>query len=138
MVFACDAFSVDVSELLTFLETARDELGCQAVALRCDCANLETVYVMERSGELEVTDRGETFQYLDHSGDEAYAPIDFERARAICGQHGVRVDDRDPGHYPVVICVVRGAPLRAAIDAVSAAIDDLFSVAMRRTQDPTE
>jgi hypothetical protein len=124
---------MDAFELLRFLLEAGDEFGCKDLALRCECENFETVYVIERSGELAVTDRGETFKYLDRSGDEAYAQIDVERARAICRQHGVHLDDRDGDEYPEVIQVVGDKPLRAAIDAVSVVVDEPFSSAMGRS-----
>lgn len=70
------------SELLKFLQQAQDDFGCLDVALRCDCENLETVHLIDRSGELAVTDRGETFQYLDLS-------LWFR-----CGRGGRRQPDR--------------------------------------------
>ena len=70
-------------------------------------------------GKLVVTDHWDTFQYLEHSGDEVYSPIDVETARAICRRHGVELDDRDPELYPQEMQVVRDQSLREAIDAVS-------------------
>jgi hypothetical protein len=126
------------SELLKFLQQVQDDFGCVDVALRCDCENLETVHVIGRSGELAVTDRGETFQYLDLSTDQAYAEIDVERAWAICRKHGVELHKRDDEHYPEVIQVVRDQPIRAGIEAVSAAVDELFSVAVPRRRTHSE
>ena len=85
---------MDRSELLAFLFRSGQDLGCAEIALRLDCENLETVYVLVRSGELLVTDRGETFQYLERSGDETYEQISVADAREICHQYGVAVDDR--------------------------------------------
>jgi hypothetical protein len=118
--------------LLKFLRETRQDFGCDELALRCDCENLETVYVIERYGELAVTDRGETFQYLERSGDDAYAGIGVERARAICDRHGVELDDGEADGYPKVIDIVRDKPARAAIEAVSAAVGELFSAALVR------
>jgi hypothetical protein len=64
---------VTADALLKLLQGLRDEFGCTHLSLRCDCENLETVYVEERSGVLIVTDRGDTFQYVDSSGNSAYA-----------------------------------------------------------------
>jgi hypothetical protein len=124
-----DAAFVDASELSKFLRLAQHEFGCSELALRCDCENLETVYVVERSGELVVTDRGETFQYLDRSGDEAYSRIGVEAARMICHRHGAELDDRDVSAYPEVIQVLGDTPVQAVIEAVSAAVDELFETA---------
>lgn len=129
---ACDPFSMRPSELLKLLQQARDDFGCVGVALRCDCENLETVYVTDRCGELAVTDRGETFQYLDLSRDRAYAKVDVERARAICLEHGVELHKCDDENYPEVIQVVGDQTIRAAIEAVSGAVDELFLVALGR------
>jgi hypothetical protein len=85
--------------------------------------------------ESRVTDRGETFQYLDRLDDDAYSPIDVDRAQAICRRHGVELDDGDDELYPTVVHVVAGGPVRAAIDAVSAAVDHLFSAARNRDPD---
>jgi len=126
------------SELLKFLQQARDDFGCLDVALRCDCENLETVHLIHRSGELAVTDRGETFQYLDLSRDQTYAEIDVERARAICLKHGVELHKRDDEHYPEVIQVVGDQPIRAGIEAVSGAVDELFLVALGRRRTSSE
>lgn len=89
--------------------------------------------MVARSGELAVTDRGETFQYLDRSGDDVYTRIDVEGALAICRPYGVHVDDRDGETYPEIISMVGDRPLRAAIGAVCVAVDELFSIAMGRT-----
>jgi hypothetical protein len=120
---------MDASELSKFLQLAQHEFGCTELALRCDCENLETVYVVERAGELVVTDRGETFQYIDRSGDEAYSRIDVEVARMICRRHGAELDDRDVEAYPQVVQEVGDTPVHAVIEAVSAAVDRLFETA---------
>ncbi len=87
---------MDTSELLHFFHQAQHDIGCEELSLRCDCENLETVYVVDRAGKLTVTDRGETFQYLDRLDDDDYGPIDVDRARAICRRDGVDLlDDGD-------------------------------------------
>ena len=126
----CDALIMNASELLKLLQEPQ-ELGCRKLSLRCDSANLETVYVVERVGGLAVTDRGDTFQYLDRSGDQMYGKVDVERARDICSRHGADLDDRDEELYPRVTLVVGDRPLRSAVDAVSAVVDEIFSSAMK-------
>jgi ABC-type amino acid transport substrate-binding protein len=121
---------------MRFLQEGQRELGLEEMSLRCDCENLETVYVIDRAGELVVTDRGDSFQFLDREGDPLYAPIDVELARAICRRHGVELDDRDPELYPQVINVVADQPLREAIDAVAAAVDEIFSTSIDKTRRP--
>jgi ABC-type amino acid transport substrate-binding protein len=123
---------MDAGELLRFLEQGQHDLACAELSLRCDCRNLETVYVINRSGELAVTDNGDTFQYLDRSNDETYAAIDVDQAKAICHQHGVELEDREDERYPQVMQVVGDTSVRATIDAVAAAVDALFEAAMRR------
>lgn len=117
---------VDTSELVRLLQQARLELGCWTLSLRCDCKNLETVYVVERSGDLVVTDHRDALQYLDLSGDEVCAPVDIEVAGAICRRHGAELDAHDAELYPEIMQVVRDQSLREAIDAVAAAVDELF------------
>lgn len=121
---------------MRFIQQAQRELGLKELSLRCDCENLETVYVVERSGQLVVTDRGDTFQYLDLSSDQTYGAMDVQLARAICHRHGAELDDHDPELYPQVIRVVAHRPLRDTIDAVAGAIDELFSTAINKQQRP--
>jgi hypothetical protein len=121
---------------MRFIQQAQRELGLKELSLRCDCENLETVYVVDRSGQLVVTDRGDTFQYLDLSSDQTYGAMDVQLARAICHRHGAELDDHDPELYPQVIRVVARGPLRDAVDAVAGAIDELFSTAMEKQRQP--
>jgi hypothetical protein len=125
---------VDAAELMRFLQNAQRELGLDELSLRCDCKNLETVYVIDRAGDLVVTDRGDSFQFLDRAGDPTYAPVDIELARAICRRHGVELDDRDPELYPRVSNVIADQSVLDAIDAVAAAVDELFSTSIDRAR----
>jgi hypothetical protein len=125
---------VDPSEVLNFLELVRGQLGCHEVAVACEFENLETVYVLERCGNLAATDRGRTFQYLDSSDDPAFANLDVGRARAICDRHGVELDGSDPEVYPEIVRRVGDLPLRQAVEAVAAAVDELFAVALELKQ----
>jgi hypothetical protein len=124
---------MSTAELLNTLRVLRHELGCSELSLRCDCKNLETVYVLERAGVLVATDRGDTFQYLDRSGDEAYGRVEVERARLICQRQDVELDERDSELYPQVVRKLGdGEPLDLAVAVVAEVIDGLFAAASKR------
>jgi hypothetical protein len=103
------------------------------VALRCDHSNLETVYVSVREGALVVTDRGETFRYLEPGDNADYSTVSLAQARSICEHHGVEVRSDDPELYATLEReVLKTTPIADAIARVASAVDELFASARDR------
>jgi hypothetical protein len=121
---------MDATELHDLIRRVTRDLGCDELALRCTCENLEVVYVEEREDGLVVTDRGETFGYLETFDDPAFARLPVDQATAICQTHGVKLDTSDPEAYPEVLRAVSDSePVRDVVQVVSTAVDALFAAA---------
>jgi hypothetical protein len=121
---------MDATELHDLITRVTRDLGCAELALRCACENLEVVYVEARDDGLVVTDRGETFGYLETFDDPAFARLTVDQATAICRAHGVELDTSDREAYPEVHRAVSDAePVRDVVDVVSTAVDALFAAA---------
>ena len=123
------------SGLDDLLLEASTVLGCANVAIRCDCANLATIYA-EREGDLLlITDRGESYGYLSRSDDSTFdiGLLTEDEATAICQRHAVELHiTDDPELLPRIRRAV--APeddLPAVVAAVAAAIDEVFTAAER-------
>ena len=106
-------------------------LMCRELMLRIDCANLETVYASVEEGRLMLSDRRETFAWLerDEGGDRV---LSVEAARAICAPYGVVIDAADPERFPrLEALVVDDEEVQPALDRVAAAIDGVFAAAQQ-------
>jgi hypothetical protein len=124
----------EVKEMMTRLAAG---VGQRAIALRCECENLETAYVIvDEGGGVLVTDDHRTFQYLDCGTDSTYVParsLDMVAVRQICDDLRVELKPAPPDGYPSIECVVElGQAIREAIERVAAAVDRVFKLAMRR------
>ncbi len=124
----------EVRELMTRLGSG---VGQRGIALRCECENLETVYVLiDGAGDVLVTDHHRTFQYLNDGGDSTYVPVqslDMAAARQLCDGLRVELKPAPPDGYPSIECVVdSGLPIADAIKRVAEAVDRVFELAMRR------
>ena len=111
-------------------------VGQRAIALQCDCENLETAYVIvDEGGDVLVTDAHKTFQYLHDCPSSTYVPVeslDMIAARQICNELCVELKPAPPEGYPSIECVVDlGQPIAEAIERVAEAIDRVFELAMR-------
>jgi hypothetical protein len=123
----------ELKELMTRLAAGVAQRG---IALRCDCENLETAYVVvDDVGHVLVTDNHETFYYLARGTDSTYVPLqnlDMAAARQICDDLRVELKPAPPDGYPSIECVVDlGQPIAEAIERVAEAVDRMFDLAMR-------
>ena len=121
---------MNAAELRDLLLATASAFNCHAVALRCDHSNLETVYVSLRDGALVVTDRGETFRYLETGDDAEYSTVSLSQARSICERHGVEVRSDDPEAYATLEReVLEATPVADVVARVAAAVDEVFALA---------
>jgi hypothetical protein len=123
-----------LSELDRLLRQTSELLGCEEVSFRCWLPGLEVVYVERDGDELVITDRGETYQYLDGGDDFTYdiALLDEATARAICQRYGVELDTSDPELYPRIQRKLTPADdIPAVLSAVGEAIDRVNNAARR-------
>ncbi len=123
----------EVKELINRLAAG---VGQRAIALQCDCENLETAYVIvDKGGDVLVTDAHKTFQYLHDRPSSTYVPfesLDMDAARQICDDLRVELKPAPPEGYPSIECVVGlGQPIAEAVERVAEAIDRVFELAMR-------
>jgi hypothetical protein len=128
---------MDVQETKELMSRLAAGVGQRAIALRCECENLETAYVIvDEVGDVLVTDDHRTFQYLDRGTDSTYVPVqslDMVAARQICDDLRVELKPAPPDGYPSIECVVDlGQPIAEAIERVAEAVDRVFELAMRR------
>jgi len=122
------------SSLDGLLREASALVGCEDVSIRCWHALLEVVYVERREGDLVVTDRGETYQYLSRGDDSTYdmSLLDDDSVREICGKHGVELDTSDPELFPrIERHLSPDDDAASAVTAVAQAIDRVMAEAMR-------
>jgi hypothetical protein len=122
-----------VRDLLRQLENG---IGQQGVALRCDCKNLETVFVFaDADGTVRVTDDHRTFQYLNDGSDSTYVPVerfDWAAAAQICQELRVELKSAVSNDYPIIECLPKPRELVSeVVERVAAAIDRIFALAMR-------
>lgn len=119
------------SKLDQLLRDASHLLGCESVAIRCNCANLETVYVEREYDQLLITDRRDTYVYLGGADDDdVVSLLPEEQARAICAGHGVDLDSSDAEAWPRIQREVgETEDVRQVVAAVAAAIDEVFCAA---------
>lgn len=128
---------MDAQEVKELMSRLAAGVGRQAIALRCECKNLETAYVIvDEGGHVLVTDDHRTFQYLDRGTDSTYVPVqslDMVAARQICDDLRVELRPAPPDGYPSIECGVDlGQPIAEAIERVAEAVDRVFELAMRR------
>ena len=123
----------DVGELLLRLHEA---VGQREVFLRCECENLETVYVHAgENGVVRVTDDHRTFQYLSVGRDSTYVQLenlDFTVARRLCEELHVELRDAPPNGYASIESLVQPTePIADAVERVAQAVDRVFQLSMR-------
>jgi hypothetical protein len=134
-------FAKETADLLIRLQQGLGQgmgrgLGQGEVALKCECQNLETIYInLDENGELWVGDKSETFRYLTEQNDSTYRPInqiDMTAIRDLCQTLQVDLNDRDPDRYPSIEFKVPPTDLIAdAVEHIANAIDAIFSFVMR-------
>jgi hypothetical protein len=123
-------------EVRTALRRLLKGTGQKSVSIKCDCKNLETVYVqVDTFGRVLVTDDYRTFKYLSESGNSTYVAvesIDMARVRRLCDQLRVELRSAPPDGYPSLVCVLPPSePLADAVERVADAIEGVFALAMR-------
>ena len=124
------------NEIYELLFRLREGLGQRDVALRCNCENLETVYVLrDENGAVRVSDDHRTFQYLQRGVDSTYDEVeklDVTAIRRLCEGLNVELKDAPPDGYPSIECLVHPTqPIAEAVDRVARAIDRVFHLARR-------
>ncbi len=109
------------------------------VALKCECENLETVYIRIESESVCVTDDHRTFQYLECGGDTSYvktSDIDLNMARRLCEGLKVEFKDAPVDGFPSIECFVEpNQPIAEVVKRVAEAIDCLFHYALKAADD---
>ena len=128
---------MDAQEVKELMSRLAAGVGQRAIALRCECENLETAYVIvDEGGDVLVTDDHRTFQYLDGGTDSTYVPVqslDMVAARHICDDLRVELKSAPPDGYPSIECAVDlGQPIAEVIERVAGAVDRVFELAMCR------
>lgn len=104
--------------------------GVEEIALRCESATYETVWVENRDGRLVISDRGETCQYLN-SGDGAHRHLPLETIRQLCGEQRAELVDV-PEMWPhITVPSGQRAPLAEAVAIVGRAIEHVFAAALK-------
>jgi hypothetical protein len=124
------------AEIKDLLQRLRLGFQQSNVTLKCDCDNLETVYVsLGEDGKVIVSDRGESIAYLSRGTDSTYRPLadsDFERVAEICQRLGVSLVNDDSEGYPRIECErAFDESVTEAIPRVADAVDQLFQFALR-------
>jgi hypothetical protein len=126
---------MDAEQVRDLMRQLGDGVGRRGVALRCDCENLETVYVaVDKDGTVRVSDDHSTFQYLDNGADSTYVPVeslDLAAVAQVCRGLGVELRSAPPDGYPSIECVPKpGEPVSEAVERMAEAIDRVFALAM--------
>ena len=116
-------------EIKTVLSQLESRLGQHAISIRCNCANLEVVYV-----SLDEGGQHRTFQYLDVSNDSTYVAvgqIDLAAVAAACTHHGVTMIPAGEDGFPRIEYKPRtDEPIADAIGKVASAVDAVFQIAI--------
>src|SRR4051812_22516933 len=100
-------------------------IECREVAVRVESINLATVYVVADESGLWISDRGETFAYIDRSQEDRLPST--SEIEEVCVRFGVGLHDLDPELYArITAFVADDAEPQSAIDRVAGAIDALF------------
>jgi hypothetical protein len=127
---------MDAKEIKLLLDRLRDGIGQKAVALRCDCENLETVYItINDADDVCVTDDHRTFQYLDRGSDSTYIPLeslDLSSVQSICDSLSIVFKPAPEDGFPSLECCPDpNDSIAGAVERVAEAVDQVFSLAMR-------
>jgi hypothetical protein len=118
-------------QLRDSLEALGAAIDCREVAVRVECLNLETVYVVADEHGLWISDRGETFAYVDCSEDH-HRPS-RSAIEELCVEFGVVLDDLDPELYArIKAFIADDEDPQSAIDRVASAIEAIFRLSQRR------
>lgn len=116
-----------VSSVVDWLSRGQVLVGADEVALMCDVAGGETVYVEIRDERVLISDRGETCRYLE-AGDSAHRPLSADTIRRLCEERGAQLVDV-PEMWPHII--PRGRPaVSEAAEIVGVAIEHVFAEAL--------
>ena len=124
------------AELQTLLTRLRVGVAQPKITLRCDCENLETVYVhVDNNHAVWVTDSHRTFQYLGAAGNSTYVSLgelDMNAVRQVCNDLGVAVLASPPDGYPGIgRCVTEREPIALVVAQVAEAVERVFHLAMK-------
>ena len=119
----------EISKQLGELASA---VGQKEVLLRCECENLETVYILaDPSGSILVTDNHASFAYLSKGTDNSYAPlegINLDSIRRICDKYSVVLSPAPEDGFPAIECIPKqGETVKLAVERVADAIDEVFN-----------
>ena len=126
---------MNTGDIKLLLERLRAGIGQKSVALRCDCDNLETVYItINESHDVCVTDDHKTFQYLDRGDDSTYIPLesfDLSKVQSICDSLSVDFKPAPADGFPSIEYLPdSGESIAEAVERVAEAVDQVFNLAM--------
>jgi hypothetical protein len=127
---------MDAKEIKLLLDRLREGIGQKAVALRCDCENLETVYIrIKDTDDVCVTDDHRTFQYLDRGSDSTYIPLeslDLSSVQSICDSLSIDFKPAPEDGFPSLECCPDpDESIAGVVERVAEAVDQVFKLAMR-------
>ncbi len=127
---------MDAKEIKLLLDRLRDGIGQKAVALRCDCENLETVYItINDANDVCVTDDHRTFQYLDRGSDSTYIPLEslnLSSVQSICDSLSIEFKPAPEDGFPSLECCPDpNESIAGTVERVAEAVDQVFGLAMR-------
>ena len=119
----------DVRRIHRLLADARAVVGQGEVYLRCDTEVLETVYIEAEQDVVVVSDRGETFLYIDRQPGSTYRSWDEGLAAEACARHDVvlvTIDDEDGAGAVIGRRVRPGESVAPVVEAISRCIEEVF------------
>lgn len=127
---------MDAREIKSLLDRLQVGTGQKAVALRCDCENLETVCItINDADRVCVTDDHRTFQYLARGNDSTYMPLeslDLTSVQRICDSLAIDFKPAPEDGFPSLECCPDpDESIKGAIERVAEAVDQVFKLAMR-------
>jgi hypothetical protein len=127
---------MDAEEIKLLLARLQDGVGQKSVALRCDCENLETVYItINDADHVCVTDDHKTFQYLDRGSDSTYIALeslDLSSVQSTCDSLSIEFKPAPEDGFPSLECCPDpDDSIAKAVVRVAEAVDQVFQLAMR-------
>lgn len=123
-------------EAKNILLRLKEEIKEGEVTLKCECSNLETVFIsLDSRDQLWVTDNSLTFQYLSEHKGSTYVQvenIDMETAEKICQDLKISlIPPEEDGYHMIGCSVLPKEDVFAVVERVADGIDHIFKLALR-------